>query len=154
MKRGEVDKLGVDTYEFDEDKWCIVFRILGPIYWPGNPRWLPRVHPRYHNELWNGMQAVGSDDQAVAGGVGMDKGVETVVVKGCVLTGKVIDDVTEHPVFHESYQNESEEEDDEDEDSSPEKKPPSKTKTKPSPKAASSQQNVLSRQERTPISGN
>ena len=34
MKRGEVDKLGVDTYEFDEDKWCIVFRILGPIYWP------------------------------------------------------------------------------------------------------------------------
>jgi hypothetical protein len=153
LKRGEVDKLGVVTFEFDEDKWCIVYRILGPIYWPGNPQWLPRVHPRYHNELWNGMQEVGSDDQAVAGGVGMDEAVETVVVKRCVLTGKVIDDVTEHPVIRESYQNESEEEDDEDEDSSPEKKRASKTKTKPSPKAASSQQKMLSRQERTPSSG-
>jgi len=83
------------------------------------------------------MQAVGSDDQAVAGGVGMDEAVETVVVKRCVLTGKVIDDVTEHPVIRESYQNESEEEDDEDEDSSPEKKRASKTKTNPTPKQGS-----------------
>jgi hypothetical protein len=63
-------------------------------------------------------------------------------------------DVTEHPDFRESDQNESEEEDDEDEDSSPEKKRPSNTKTKPSPKAAAIQQRNQSRQERTPISGN
>jgi len=98
------------------------------------------------------MQAVGIDDQAVAGGVGPDEAVETVVVKRCVLTGKVIDDVTEHPVNRESDQDESEE--DEDEDSSPEKKRASKTKTKPSPKAAFSRQKNLQRQERTTISGN
>ena len=97
------------------------------------------------------MQAVGSDDQAVAAGVGMDGAVETVVVKRCVLTGKVIDDVTEHPVNRESDQDESEEE--EDDVSSPEKKRASKTRKKPSPKAASGQQKVLSRQERTPSSG-
>ena len=54
MKRGEVDKLGVVTFEFDEDKCCIVYRILGPIYWPGNPMWLPRVHPRMERNAGSG----------------------------------------------------------------------------------------------------
>ena len=59
MVEGEMDGKGMPTFDYNEDKWKILYRVLGPLYFPDDPEWVPEVHPRYSQYLW---QQTADDD--------------------------------------------------------------------------------------------
>ena len=64
MIEGELDETGVPTFEYDEEKWKVLFRVLGHMYFPDDAEWIPEVHPSFRKHLWPDTAEVVRNDKS------------------------------------------------------------------------------------------
>ena len=111
MIEGDMDDTGVQTFEYNEDKWKILYRVLGPLYFPDDPEWVPEVHPRYCQYLWQHT----TDEYDADHDIGKDStevSIPSKPVHRHPLTGKILSTSTGSEDDASSQQDEFEPTDD------------------------------------------
>jgi len=88
MIEGALDETGVPTFEYDEEKWKVLFRVLGHMYFPDDPEWIPEVHPSFRKHLWPDTAEVVRNDKSGKRQVPTEASPKPKPVARHALTGK------------------------------------------------------------------